>query len=210
MNLKLALSLVALCLALVGCVEQSYFDKYKGFQVYKLTPRKETDLDLLNDLRTKYSNNIQFWKEPRGLNNWLNIMVNNLVKDDFEMNLKQAKIDFSISINDVGDLIEKQFKLKLIKEEKINNNGNYTFDYNKYHTLDDINQWMINIQKAYPQLVTIINITRSYEQRDIFAIKISVPNERPNKKALWFDGGIHAREWLIKCFIFINFYFIFF
>ena len=193
MHFKSYLTIAILCLALIECLEQSYFDKYKGFQVYKLTPKIESDLDLINALRIKYTNNIQFWKEPRGLNNWLNIMVNPLVRDDFEMNLKLAKIDFSISINDVGDLIEKQFKLKSIKKSK--NNGNDSFDYSKYHTLDEINEWMLNIQKAYPLLVTVINITRSYEQRDIYAIKISVPNQRPNKKALWFDGGIHAREW---------------
>ena len=55
---------------------------------------------------------------------------------------------------------------------------------------------MISMQQTYPQLVTIVNVTQSYENRSIYAIKISVPNERPNKKALWFDGGIHAREWI--------------
>ena len=116
MHFKSVLVLLILCVSLIECVTQSYFDKYRGHIVYKLTPRKDSDLELLKALRTKYSKNIQFWKEPRGLNNWLNIMVNSLVKDDFESDLKLAQIEFTISINNVGDLIEKQFEKKAIKE----------------------------------------------------------------------------------------------
>lgn len=116
-------------------------------------------------------------------------MVKSSFRNEFETTLKLAKLKHSITINDVGTLVEQQLG------EKVTGKQNDTFDYTKYHTLEEINQWIVNIQKAYPQLVTIINVTRSYEQRDIYAIKISVPNNRPNKKALWFDGGIHAREW---------------
>lgn len=143
----------------------------------------------MNSLRDSFKIEIDFWDEPRMQKNWLNMMVKTSLRKIFEDALRHAKLKFELTIEDMGHMIEKQLKPKLTQA------GDHTFNYTKYHTLDEINQWMLDLQKEYPQLVTILNITRSYEGRDIYAIKISVPNQRPNKKAVWYDGGIHAREW---------------
>lgn len=177
-------------------LNKDYFEKYKGFTLYKVIPEKELHLKQLNSIRIKYANKIEFWTEPRGLNQWLNIMASPLIKTQLEFDFTFVKMNFTISIQDLGILIEKQTNDKLFKTNNNDNKDNNSFNYTKYHTLDEINEWMISMQQVYPQLVTIINVTQSYENRSIYAIKISVPNERPNKKALWFDGGIHAREWI--------------
>ena len=146
-------------------------------------------MKILNSLKENFKNEIEYWNEPNKLRNWLNMMVKSDLKQVFEETLVKYRIDYEVTIDDVGTLIEKQLSYKLSQT------ANETFNYSKYHTLDEINQWMVNLQKDYPQFVTILNITRSYENRDIYAIKISIPNQRPNKKAIWYDGGIHAREW---------------
>ena len=45
-----------------------------------------------------------------------------------------------------------------------------------------------------PKFVTVFNVSHSYQKRDIYALKISIPNAS-KKPAIWMDGGIHAREW---------------
>lgn len=118
-------------------------------------------------------------------------MVKPEVKELLVKVFDSLKIKHSVLIEDVGALVKKQIALnsKIDPESKLED-----FDYGKYHKLDEINSWMNNIENEFPKLVTIFNVSRSYQQRDIRAMKISVPNAS-NKKAIWFDGGIHAREW---------------
>ena len=69
------------------------------------------------------------------------------------------------------------------------------FDYSVYHDLNEINTWIDQIGERYANFVTIVNISRSFEGRVIRGFKISVPSAQ-RKKAIWFDGGIHSREWV--------------
>ena len=131
---------------------------------------------------------MDYWVEYRGINQHVQIMVNPTIKPLFEKLLKSANVKYVISISDVGSLVKNQLTLNSKSSD------NDDFDYGKYHTLDDINHWMNDLETQYPKLVTVFNVSRSYQQRDIYALKISVPNSS-NKPALWLDGGIHSREW---------------
>jgi len=46
----------------------------------------------------------------------------------------------------------------------------------------------------YPNLVTLINLGNSYEGRELLAVKVT--SGTATKPAVWFDGGLHAREWI--------------
>ncbi|KAJ9056417.1 hypothetical protein DSO57_1033236 [Entomophthora muscae] len=49
---------------------------------------------------------------------------------------------------------------------------------------------------AHAEIATFIpSIGKTHEGRDIFAFKISTPSSSP-KKAIWVNGGLHAREWI--------------
>ena len=42
-----------------------------------------------------------------------------------------------------------------------------------------------------------ISIGTSFEGRDLFVMKIGMPDPRGvQKPVIWIDGGIHAREWI--------------
>ncbi len=51
------------------------------------------------------------------------------------------------------------------------------------------------MRSTYSAYVTVLNLGKSYENRSLTVMKISVPSMNA-KKAIWLDGGIHAREWI--------------
>jgi len=83
--------------------------------------------------------------------------------------------------------------LRKVKKSEKNELG---IDYTKYHTYDDIIQWLQTLPQQYPDLVTLIPLGSSYQNRNLLAVKITSAKNTTVKPAIWFDGGIHAREWI--------------
>jgi len=65
----------------------------------------------------------------------------------------------------------------------------------QYHSYARIVQWMNNIQQQYPSIARVVNIGRTVQGRDILGIKLGNPVQNQNKRIVWIDAGIHAREW---------------
>ncbi|PIK36006.1 putative carboxypeptidase B [Apostichopus japonicus] len=100
--------------------------------------------------------------------------------------LKRRKLEYSVLIENVEDLIEPQATCAYdITQEEF---------YTCYHTLDEIDTWMVNFEALYPERVSIVQASTTHEGKDIKAIKISGKNA--NNPAVVFLGGIHAREWI--------------
>lgn len=65
--------------------------------------------------------------------------------------------------------------------------------WDAYYTFEEIYAWLDDLVAAYPDIVTMINIGKSYEGRNIKGIKIS---HGPGKRNIFLEGGIHSREWI--------------
>ncbi|XP_023397824.1 carboxypeptidase O [Loxodonta africana] len=74
-----------------------------------------------------------------------------------------------------------------------------TYNYNKYHPIEEIYQWMSQISEKYKDVVTQHFLGMTYETRPMNYLKISQPSNNP-KKIIWMDCGIHAREWIAPAF----------
>ena len=73
-------------------------------------------------------------------------------------------------------------------------NDAFFFDYQSYESIHyQLKKWQIQ----YPDLVFLNqSIGRSIEGRDIPMIKITNLLNTSPKKAIWLNGGQHAREWI--------------
>ena len=83
------------------CVISVFAEKksYEGFSVYKVTPKSENDLAVLNDL---HNNGLgEFWEDQFYVNYEVRVMVSEDNKVNFEHILNQAGIDVKLSIKDV-------------------------------------------------------------------------------------------------------------
>lgn len=63
--------------------------------------------------------------------------------------------------------------------------------FTRYNSIAEIYQFLQYLAAKYSKTCSLINIGKSIEGRDMLVMKIS--NGNPGNKAVWIDGGIHAR-----------------
>ncbi|XP_075034729.1 carboxypeptidase O-like [Mixophyes fleayi] len=98
-------------------------------------------------------------------------------------------------IDDVQKLIDEN----PVNEYRSQRKSLSSFDYTKYHSMDEIYKWMHQIQETHKNLATLHYLGSTYEIRSIYYFKIGLPSNK-KKKIIWMDCGIHAREWISVAF----------
>ncbi|XP_041638062.1 carboxypeptidase B2-like [Cheilinus undulatus] len=71
--------------------------------------------------------------------------------------------------------------------------------HESYHSLEEIYVWINRTTQDHPTIIKTILIGSSSENRPLHVLKLSM-NNREDKKAMWIDCGIHAREWISPAF----------
>lgn len=67
------------------------------------------------------------------------------------------------------------------------------FSLDKFNLLDDIYQFMNEIESAHSEKATLITIGESFEGRPLQVMKITTNEDNP---AVFIEANIHAREWI--------------
>ncbi|KAF3706316.1 Carboxypeptidase B2 [Channa argus] len=176
-----------------------YFDKGRctetGAQVLSITPKTQEQVDILKNVSTQYQTDLwqpvssQFIKEETQVHLFVPANSSKTVKDL----LQKFAITHEVLLPNANELIEMQ-----MRNSSTDPRSSATF-YERYQTLEDIYDWTNRTLQNNPSKVTVILIGSSYEKRPLYALKLSI-NNRPNKKAIWIDCGIHAREWISPAF----------
>jgi hypothetical protein len=70
------------------------------------------------------------------------------------------------------------------------------FDHFPRH--DELSDLLRNYAAAFPDLVYLASIGKSYEGRDIWVVTVTnvKTGEHQSKPAFWADGNIHCSTWL--------------
>lgn len=63
-----------------------------------------------------------------------------------------------------------------------------------YHRLSDVHGYLDYLANTYPDLCSVQTIGQSLQGKALKVLRIS--NGNTKNKAVWVDGGIHAREWI--------------
>jgi murein tripeptide amidase MpaA len=154
------------------------FDQHK---VLRITPGTQEQLDFLHILRRNTS--LDFWVEPSRLGRDVDLRVDMDQSEWICQQFKERSIIHKVFIDDVQALIDRQME------------PNPDDFYSQYNSYDDIITWIKALPARYPNLVTLVNLGNSYEGRELLAVKVTASNAT-NTPAIWFDGCIHAREWI--------------
>ncbi|CAF3402602.1 unnamed protein product [Rotaria sp. Silwood1] len=158
---------------------------------------------MLEFSRLAHIHGINFWSEEFRINVPIDVSVPPEVIDSFAEYLSSFndKIQYDVIMKDIGAIIDKQKLLHKLRPSTVNADD---FAYDKYHTIYDIHAWIDKMVQTYPTLASTFTVGQSYEKRDMKGLKISsskLTTKRDGtpinkKKAVWWDGGIHAREWI--------------
>ncbi|NXY42858.1 CBPO Carboxypeptidase, partial [Ceuthmochares aereus] len=109
--------------------------------------------------------------------------------------LDQHMISYNVLIPDVQELVDQS----MLKERSNHRQVPEGYVYTLYHPMDEIYQWMSEIQKSNSELVTQHYLGKTFENRPMYYLQISQPSDKA-KKIIWLDCGIHAREWISPAF----------
>jgi murein tripeptide amidase MpaA len=135
---------------------------------------------------------LDFWMEPRKSAGNVDIMTTSTAhRLMLEEKLSGMGVSCSTMIENVQELIDQERQHYEESKKKV---GESSF-FEDYHTWEEVHAYIEGLAAKYPNLATVWQVGTTYEGRPMKAITLST---KPNsgKPSLWFDGGLHAREWI--------------
>lgn len=103
---------------------------------------------------------------------------------EFQEIMNKAGIQYNVHIENVQTLID---------QEAMSMTQSSSFDFTRYHGLEEIHRQLDDLAAQNPGKVQVIVGGKSYEGRQIKGVKVSF---KPNNPGVFIEGGIHAREWI--------------
>ncbi|XP_058059273.1 zinc carboxypeptidase-like [Anopheles bellator] len=175
------LTLLAL-VALAGgsSAEQARFDNYRVYEVSIDTDRQLQALQQLEQNSDGYS----FWESPVQTDMRLSMVVPPHKFAHFEELTTALSLKTRLQIEDFQ---------KVIDSERPMRDRRATFGWTDYYTVDEIYAWMDATTAQYPTILSGTVFGRSYEGRDLKAIKLS---HKAGNPGIFIEANIHAREWI--------------
>ncbi|XP_034407376.1 carboxypeptidase B2 [Cyclopterus lumpus] len=164
-------------------------------QILTITPKTQEQVDILRNISSHYETALwqpvssHYIKEETEVHLFVPANSSATVKDL----LQKHAVTHAVLLANANELIEMQ-----TMNSTTDPRSGSTF-YERYHSLDDIYHWINKTRQDNPDTVEAILIGSSYEKRPLYALKLSLNNSM-NKKAMWIDCGIHAREWIAPAF----------
>ncbi|KAM4669544.1 carboxypeptidase O [Amazona ochrocephala] len=171
--------------------------QYEGDQVLHIVPETFQQVQLLQHLCNSLL--LDLWKpllpEDIGAGEDLHMRVPAPLVQDVKDNLDQHMISYSVLIPDVQELVDQSMPRERSSPRQVPEG----YDYTQYHPMEEIYQWMTEIQNSNSELVTQHYLGNTVEDRPMYYLQISKPSDK-TKKIIWMDCGIHAREWIAPAF----------
>ncbi|XP_017768607.1 PREDICTED: carboxypeptidase B-like [Nicrophorus vespilloides] len=163
---------------------------YAGSQLWKVVLETNSKKKVIAKLR-----------DTRDLSMWggnltaIDVLVKakskGLVKNQLDLNGIQYEIiidDLQKAIDDENPPVDED------EDEGLENRQGHRMTWQAYHRLDDVHSYLDYLEQTYPALCSSQVIGSSVHGRPLKLLKIS--NGKPGNKAIWVDGGMHAREWI--------------
>jgi len=178
-------SIVIFTLALVAVVAATKID-YSGHLVITVVPENETQLRYLLAME---SGAFDFWSSPAGLGKAVDIRVSPESYYSVSRSLYSVGLSHKIKFSDIGKMIEDEERAILLRRAL---HDGKAFDFLNYHTYAEITAFLTELA-ASSSLVSTSVIGKTYENRDIIAARVGPGGA--NRKIMYFDCAMHAREW---------------
>ncbi|EGW13337.1 mast cell carboxypeptidase A [Cricetulus griseus] len=165
------------------------FDREK---IFRVTPVDEKEARVLKDLAQIIE--LDFWYPDAthdvAANMTVDFRVSEKESQTIQSTLEQHKMNYEILIHDLQEEIEKQFD---VKDEV---SGRHS--YGKYNDWDKIVSWTEKMVAKHPEMVSRIKIGSTVEDNPLYVLKVG--RKGKERKAIFIDCGIHAREWVSPAF----------
>jgi len=173
---------ILLCLTLLCAVAAATSMSYDGSKVLRAYPATHKQLMKLKRWAL-LDERLDFWTSPVSIGSPVDFMVKKSLVRTISYKLKKSKIPFTIAVENVQ---------KLIDEVESGRTDSAKVDFNQYNRYDAIRTFIENTAASCSRC-EIFDIGTSFEGRPMKVIKIGAGT---NKPGMFFECGIHAREWI--------------
>jgi len=178
-------TLVSILAATVVATTKPRGKTYEDYVVARCDAETREKLDQLHELEV--GNNelgLDFWLETRRVGAPVDIMMSRRAYSQFSDLMEKKQIKCSTMIADVEEAINNQY-VSADSEDY----------FGDYHNWTEVYAYLDSLAAEFPSLSSVSTFGTTYEGRPMKYIYMSTaPNT--GKPALWFDGGLHAREWV--------------
>ncbi|XGW23935.1 hypothetical protein V3C99_005834 [Haemonchus contortus] len=188
-------------------------EKYLLYHVQPNDARGMRVLRQLQMLDHKYQ--VDFWKEPNHFGDFADIMISSKNALAMEHRFRRANITYDIRVPDVEKLIMRNERtnrtssrgygrlhddpiLDSEPDDDLSRVGKLKkakYSFGDYASYADMMKYMRTIEFYYPNITKIVRLGTTHEGKPIEGMKIGYPISSTDKRAIWIDGNIHAREW---------------
>uniref|UniRef100_A0AC34QSZ6 ShKT domain-containing protein n=1 Tax=Panagrolaimus sp. JU765 TaxID=591449 RepID=A0AC34QSZ6_9BILA len=192
-------------------------DLENSFKLLRIWPKTFEELQVIRALYNSSSEfEFDFWKAPTAVGAFVDVMLGPESVNPTKRLLEEQGIEYRVTVEDVQKrIIEKEsgdsdagkfkadfsnpllasFFSKRAKDAPFMSRNKAKYRFGEYQSYDEMIRWLEDIERFYPNMAKVFTIGKTHENRDIKGIKIGNPIHRTDKRAIWVDGGIHAREW---------------
>ncbi|KAM4771144.1 mast cell carboxypeptidase A-like [Rhinophrynus dorsalis] len=167
--------------------------RFDNEKVFRVEPKNEEEVRFIKYLASVMQ--LNFWKPHSSHHVIPNIMV------DFHASAADSKsiidlfeekgIKFRIIFQNLQEAVENQF----YRDEQVLQEHPRR---PRYQTWSEIASWAYKVSIKNPKLVSFSQIGTTYEGNPIQILKIG--SQKANKKGIFLECGIHAREWISPAF----------
>uniref|UniRef100_A0A2A4K1E1 Peptidase M14 domain-containing protein n=1 Tax=Heliothis virescens TaxID=7102 RepID=A0A2A4K1E1_HELVI len=162
---------------------------YSGAQVWKVSTKKSNAHRVISQLASEKL--IASWG---GNHTSIDILVKPKALENVTATLKNKEIAYYVMIEDLQQRIDEENPPLDENELELQDRRGHRMTWKQYHRLEDIHGFLDYLAKTYPSIVSVNSIGKSFEGRDLKVLRIS--DGKKTNKAVFIDGGIHAREWI--------------
>jgi len=192
MNTTLARLVLILAVGGAHCLDVAAVRKvYDGYQVIRTFPDTGAKLDVLKSIE----DSVETWTPVSGQVTSIDLMISPKQMPLVKALLKCSDIKYSITIIDLQRAIDvENVETDKVPEFRGTCGSTSGMSWTRYQAYDTMVRYMDCLAATYEKNVTIYTIGSSSEGKPLKVIKVGQAGGQ--KKAIWIDGGIHAREWI--------------
>ncbi|XP_054165083.1 zinc carboxypeptidase A 1-like [Oppia nitens] len=168
---------------------------YDGYSLIRLIPETKAQLIYLRQLEESVTE-LDFWKSPSQVSQSVDILIPPHLNHTFNFMFNKKSFKKSVLINDLEKVLVEERKPYIAEPNKQTKADIVVNHFDDYQRLNKIHSFLDAIANQYPDISATEVIGKSYENRDLKIIRIGVGQKNNNKPVIFFEGGIHAREWI--------------
>ncbi|XP_026167317.1 carboxypeptidase A5 [Mastacembelus armatus] len=169
-------------------------ETFEGHQVLRIIPKDDVQLSLVKDLEDIIEFELDFWRGVTHVSVPVDVRVPFHSLQSVKIYLEVQDIEYSIMVEDLQVMLDEEELESAARVAEPRNTD--SFDYAKYHPINEIYSFQDMLVAENPNLVSKIVIGQSYEGRPLNVLKFSTGGT--NRPAIWIDTGIHSREWVTQ------------